>query len=94
MTLKLAWPYQNTNKISILLLILKTVKKFDKDIQGTDARNGVMKQTKSELDEDNLTAIVLKNLQTKINLKRFKKLINNNNQSYLQQWIQVGSLKN
>ena len=33
---------------------LKDSKKFDKEIQGTDARNGVMKQTKSELDEDNL----------------------------------------
>ena len=39
---------------------LKDSKKFDKEIQGTDARNGVMKQTKSELDEDNLDGYSLK----------------------------------
>ena len=53
-----------------------------------------MKQTKSELDEDNLDGYSLKESSDQDQFKAVQKLINNNNQSYLQQWILVGSLKN
>ncbi|MEK4860606.1 MULTISPECIES: glycine betaine ABC transporter substrate-binding protein [Staphylococcus] len=52
---------------------LKDSKKFDKDIQGTDARNGVMKQTKSELDEDNLDGNSLKESSDQDQFKAIQK---------------------
>lgn len=46
-------------------------------IQGTDARNGVMKQTKSELDDGQLDKYSLKESSDQDQFKTIQKLINN-----------------
>ncbi|MEJ7154533.1 glycine betaine ABC transporter substrate-binding protein, partial [Staphylococcus ureilyticus] len=51
---------RNIDSISDLNSSKSFGKSVDWTIQGTDDRNGVMKQTKSELDEDNLDGYSLK----------------------------------
>ena len=52
-------------------------KSVDWTIQGTDARNGVMKQTKSELDDGQLDKYSLKESSDQDQFKTIQKLINN-----------------
>ena len=69
-------------------------KSVDWTIQGTDARNGVMKQTKSELDDGQLDKYSLKESSDQDQFKTIQKAYKQQNLSSLLLWNQVGSLRN
>ena len=84
---------RNIDSISDLNSSKSFGKSVDWTIQGTDDRNGVMKQTKSELDDGQLDQYRLHKSSDQDQFKAIQKLINNKSLSSSRLWNQAGSPK-